>query len=130
MAKEAGVTRANRKPITEFFENMITDLDTLELDIKRFEYSFLNKILLGEEVTEAAVNDSTLHLLVRMRELESVFTAFDAKTETEGFRVRRYLADLKKHNSLWKPYATAQPNDGYCTGMASRILTQSRITIQ
>lgn len=132
--RRLGLSPDSKKIISEYTENVIVDLETVEMDIKRFEYTFLNHLNLGESVSEEQVNESTKNLLRRVKEAESNLAGFENQlknvNQVDKIGMKQLVFDLKANNGLWKPFATATENDGNCTSIASKILTQSKIMIQ
>lgn len=127
-AKSAGILKEERKAIAEFAENMIADLETLDLDISRFEYQFLQAINLGEDVSEEVINNKSIDLLKRMRNFESALSEFETKMGNAedvdvSTHMKRFVRSISQYNKTWIPNGvTPIRAEGSCNEIVTELI--------
>jgi len=99
----------NKKIIQDYFDAINYDLNTLQFEIKMYEFEFLQKILKGEEVKDDYINKK-LQLKEKVQYFKyhlnlSVGRLGDAGDELSREQFNEVLKYLHEHVKNWQPYA-------------------------
>ncbi|MBK25252.1 MAG: hypothetical protein CME70_14755 [Halobacteriovorax sp.] len=133
--KELENAGESKKVVNSFMENILSDLELLELDLKRFEYGFLHRLQNGESISSVDVDDISNNLSERMSRARFDLTRFESRIKEIGNtfdlnELRRMVKDMKIANLSWKPFNIKMDSDSSCVGMVARFLSNSKVSIQ
>jgi hypothetical protein len=115
-----------KKSIASFIDIILSDLETYALDVKRYEYFFLNQLGNGEKVGEGLIQDSMAKFQQRMLDIEAVYISTLEKVnhlEPGNLpEIRKLLSDLEQFIEERRPRLPLGDSSQGCRGLISRLL--------
>jgi len=125
----------SKKILSDFMENTLSDLDLLELELKRLEYGFLHKINSGEVISVSEVDEMSQDLTERMTRARANLTSFENRLGSSSdaldrVALKRIIDEMKTTNLNWIPFNIKVDGSSNCSSMMARFLSNSKVSIQ